>query len=228
MPRSVCVFDAYGTLFDVAGAARVAATEPHHEALADHWPALSDIWRRKQLEYTWIRGMTGAHADFWTVTCDALDYALEQLGLGDPETTARLQALYRELPAYPEVPDMLRALKAAGRRTAILSNGSPEMLASAVAAAKLGDSLDAVLSVEDVGIFKPDSRVYDLVGAAFGCQPSDVLFVSSNGWDAAAAQGYGFDVLWVNRAALPMDRLPWRPAHTARDLRSVPDLAAAP
>jgi 2-haloacid dehalogenase len=228
MPHAVCVFDAYGTLFDVAGAARAAAAEPGGAALAEHWPKVAETWRRKQLEYTWIRAVTGAHADFWTVTCDALAYALEETGLDNPALADRLRALYRELPAYPEVPAMLDALKAAGRATAILSNGSPAMLASAVEAAGVGDRLDAVLSVEDVGVFKPARAVYDLVGARFGCAPGDVLFVSSNGWDAAAARGYGFDVLWVNRAGAPVDRLPWKPAHVAADLTAVPDIAAAP
>ncbi len=227
MGRAVCVFDAYGTLFDVAGAAREAAAEPGGAALAEHWPKVADTWRRKQLEYTWIRALAGAHADFWTVTCDALDYALEEAGLSDPALAERLRALYRALPAYPEVPAMLSALKAAGRETAILTNGSPEMLASAVAAAGVGDRLDAVLSVEAVGVFKPAKAVYDMVGARFGCAASDVLFVSSNGWDAAAASGYGFATLWVNRAGAPVDRLPWRPAHVAADLTAVPDIAAA-
>ncbi|HEU0222625.1 MAG TPA: haloacid dehalogenase type II [Paracoccaceae bacterium] len=225
MPISTCVFDAYGTLFDVAAAARAAAAEPGREALADLAPRLAEIWRLKQLQYTWLRAVTGAHADFWTVTQDGLDYAMEAVGLADPALRARLLALYRELAAYPEVPAMLAALKEAGFATAILSNGSPGMLAAAVASAGIGAHLDAVLSVESVGIFKPARAVYELVPRHFGCAPGDVLFVSSNGWDAAAAAGYGFVTLWVNRAGDPVDRLPWQPAHVARDLSGVPDLA---
>jgi 2-haloacid dehalogenase len=228
MPRTLCVFDAYGTLFDVAGAARAAAAEPGGETLAAHWPMLAETWRRKQLEYSWIRALTGAHADFWTVTCDALDYALEEAGLSDDALAERLRALYRELPAYPEVPEMLRALRADGRRAAILSNGSPQMLDSAVMAAGIGGLLDDALSVEAVGVFKPARAVYDLVGARFGVGPAEVLFVSSNGWDVAGAAGYGFETLWVNRAGAPVDRLPWRPAHVAADLSAVPALAARP
>ncbi len=229
MRIEVCVFDAYGTLFDVAGAAREAAAAPGGGALAESWPALAETWRRKQLEYSWIRALADAHADFWTVTCEALDYALAAHGLdGDAALRARLTALYRRLPAYPEVPAMLDALRADGRRTAILSNGSPDMLASAVESAGLAGRLDAVLSVEAVGVFKPRRAVYDLVGAAFGCAPEAVLFTSSNGWDAAAAQGYGFRTLWVNRHGLPMDRLPWRPALEAPDLSAVPAFAAEP
>lgn len=228
MPAKLCVFDAYGTLFDVAGAARLAAAEPGNEALGAVWPRLAEIWRRKQLEYSWIRAIAGAHTDFWAVTCDALDYAMAAVGLDDTGLRDRLRDLYRTLPAYPEVPGMLDALRAAGAGTAILSNGSPDMLASAVASAGLGARLDAVLSVESVGVFKPDRRVYELVGARFGTAPAEVLFVSSNGWDAAAAAGFGFRVLWVNRDGLPADRLPWRPHHEARTLEAVPALAAAP
>lgn len=225
-PPRLCVFDAYGTLFDVAAAARRASAEPGRAALAERWPQLAEAWRLKQLQYTWLRAITGAHADFWTVTENGLDWALEATGLdGDAELRTRLLALYRELDAYPEVPAVLDALRAGGRRTAILSNGSPEMLAAAVGSAGLGDRLDAVLSVEEVGVFKPARAVYDLVGARFGTPPDGVLFVSANGWDAAAATGHGFRTAWVNRAADPVDRLPWRPAHVVGDLADIPRLA---
>jgi 2-haloacid dehalogenase len=129
------------------------------------------------------------------------------------------------LQAYPEVPAMLATLKDAGLNTAILSNGSPAMLDAAVQSAGISAVLDISLSVQSVGIFKPDATVYDLVGAHFGCAKSEVLFVSSNGWDAAAATGYGFETVWVNRASEPMDRLPWTPKHQMQDLTSIPDLA---
>jgi 2-haloacid dehalogenase len=222
----VAVFDAYGTLFDVAAAARAAAAEPSNGALAAIWPVLARDWRQKQLQYTWLRAITGAHADFWTVTREALDWALEAAALDDPRLRDRLLALYQELEAYPEVPAVLARLREAGLSTAILSNGAPGMLDAAVEAAGIGGSLDAVLSVEAVGVFKPARAVYDLVGQTFGVPPDRVLFVSSNGWDAAAAAGYGFDTVWVNRAGDPMDRLPWRPAHVLPDLSGVPDLAA--
>jgi 2-haloacid dehalogenase len=169
--------------------------------------------------------VSGDHADFWTVTQDALDWALERHGLdGDAALRDRLLALYRELEAYPEVPAMLRALKDRGLTTAILSNGAPGMLADAVASAGIGDVLDDCLSVESVGIFKPARAVYDLVGHRFGTAPDQVLFVSSNGWDAAAAAAYGFTALWVNRKGEPLDRLPGRPAHILPDLSGVPAL----
>lgn len=228
MPISTCIFDAYGTLFDVAAAAREAAAEPGREGFATAWPHVAEAWRLKQLQYSWLRAITGAHTDFWTVTQDGLNWALEANGLGqDQELRARLLQLYWELSAYPEVPAMLAALKDAGRATAILSNGSPEMLAGAVQSAGIGDVLDDCLSVQSVGIFKPDRKVYDLVGARFDCTPDQVLFVSSNGWDAAAASGYGFATAWVNRAGDPVDRLPWTPDHILTDLTGIPDLAAS-
>ena len=223
----VVVFDAYGTLFDVNAAARRVAEEGQFEGFADAWPTVSQSWRLKQLQYTWLRAVTGAHADFWQVTQDGLDWALEAAGLSErPELRARLLALYRELDAYPEVPAMLRSLREAGRGTAILSNGSPGMLEAAVGSAGIGEDLDAILSVESVGVFKPARAVYDLVGSTFGTRPDQVLFVSSNGWDAAAAAGYGFRTLWANRAGEPVDRLPWRPDRIAPDLTSVPEVVA--
>ncbi|WP_027244731.1 haloacid dehalogenase type II [Leisingera daeponensis] len=226
MPITTCIFDAYGTLFDVAAAARQAASEPQFPHLRDSWAELASHWRLKQLQYTWLRAITGAHADFWDVTRDGLDWAMEAAGLdGDAALRQRLLDLYWELQAYPEVPAMLKALKEAGMNTAILSNGSPAMLDGAVRSAGLADVLDDVLSVESVGVFKPDSRVYDLVGERFGCAKDSVLFVSSNGWDAAGASGYGFVTAWVNRAGEPVDRLPWKPAHILPDLTAIPDLA---
>jgi len=198
MAITTCVFDAYGTLFDVTAAARNAAAEPGREALAEKAADLANIWRLKQLQYTWLRAVSNAHTDFWEVTQDGLDFAMEATGLNDPKNK-----------------DM---------KTAILSNGSPDMLKGAVDSAGIGELLDAVLSVEDVGVFKPHKSVYDLVGQHFGCEPAEVLFVSSNGWDAAAASGYGFTTLWVNRAGDPVDRLPWKPQKIASDLSGVADL----
>ncbi|MGB3245563.1 MAG: haloacid dehalogenase type II [Sulfitobacter sp.] len=226
MPITTCVFDAYGTLFDVAAAARQAAADPAFAAIKDDWPKLAEHWRLKQLQYSWLRAITHAHTDFWEVTQNGLDWALEKTGhAGDAALRERLLALYWELQAFPEVPEMLAALKAGGMNTAILSNGSPEMLQGAVDSAGIGNVLDISLSVQSVGIFKPDASVYDLVGTHFGCAKSEVLFVSSNGWDAAAATGYGFSTAWVNRSGDPLDRLPWTPAHTLTDLTGIPKLA---
>ncbi len=225
MAITTCIFDAYGTLFDVAAAAREAAAEPGRDGLAKNWVKLANDWRLKQLQYTWLRAVAGAHTDFWEVTQNGLDWALEASGLdGDMELRERLLALYWELSAYAEVPDMLAKLKAQGLHTAILSNGSPDMLDGAVKSADLEMLLDDVLSVQDVGIFKPADVVYDLVGKRFGCAKDEVLFVSSNGWDAGCATGYGFTTAWVNRAGEPVDRLPWTPTHQLRDLTDIPTL----
>ncbi len=224
MPITTYVFDAYGTLLDVNAAAAEAAKEPAHAALAGVWPALARDWRLKQLQYTWLRAVAHRHCDFWQVTQDGLDWAMAAHGLTSDSTRTRLLELYWELAAYPEVPAMLSALKAAGKATAILSNGSPDMLNGAVTSAGIAGDLDAVLSVEDVGVFKPADRVYDMVGAHFGCAKDEVLFVSSNGWDAAGAAGYGFQTAWVNRAGEPMDRLYAKPHHVLSDLTTIPEL----
>ncbi len=225
MPITTCVFDAYGTLFDVGAAAREAASEPGREALAERASELAEHWRLKQLQYSWLRAITGEYTEFWNVTKDGLDWALEKTGLdGDPELRERLLALYWELSAYKEVHFMLARLKAAGMITAILSNGSPDMLEGAVDSSGVGANLDAVLSVQNVGIFKPARSVYDMVGDHFGCTPDQVLFVSSNGWDAAGAAGYGFKTVWVNRAGDPVDRLPAQPHTILSDLTTIPNL----
>ena len=221
----IAVFDAYGTLFDVAAAARVVAEEPGRDALKAVWPQVAEHWRQKQLQYSWLRTITGDYTPFWDVTQDGLDWALEKTGLADDlELRERLLALYWELPPYKEVPLMLGQLKAAGKTCAILSNGSKDMLDGAVDSAGIEMFLDAVLSVEDVGIFKPSATVYDMVGTRFGCAKEDVLFVSSNGWDAAGASGYGFDTVWVNRASDPVARLPHTPNHVLSDLKTIPEL----
>lgn len=226
MAITSCIFDAYGTLFDVAAAARQAAEEPEFPQLTGVWPQLAEHWRQKQLQYTWLRAIAGNHTDFWAVTCDGLDWALEKTGLArEAGLRERLLQLYWELQAFPEVPEMLTTLKNAGIRTAILSNGSPEMLDGAVKSAGIGAVLDDVISVEEVGIFKPASVVYDLVQKRFGGIRSEVLFVSSNGWDAASAAGYGFDTVWVNRGNDPMDRLPASPRHILTNLAAIPQLA---
>ena len=213
-------------MFDVAAAARQAAAEPGGEKLAQIWPQLAEDWRAKQLQYSWLRAVTGEHTDFWRVTQDGLDWALELRGLSDDAALReRLLSLYWQLQAYPEVPEMLRALKAAGMNTAILSNGSPDMLQGAVQSASLADVLDDVLSVESVGVFKPAPQVYDMVLQRFGVAKHHVLFVSSNGWDAAAAASYGFVTAWVNRAGLPVDRLPGQPNFVLQDLSAIPTLA---
>jgi len=194
------VFDAYGTLLDVN-----SAMARHGARLGSDWPAMSAAWRAKQLEYSWIRSLAGPghHQDFSVVTDAALDFVAARFGITDPELLADLRAAYRRLAAYPEVPDTLRAIRAAGIPTAILSNGAPQMLAEGVRAAGLDLLLDEVLSVESVGIFKPDPRVYRHAIDRLGGDASMLVFVSSNAWDAFGAAGNGFRVVWCNRTAQP-------------------------
>lgn len=214
---SVYVFDAYGTLFDVSAAARHLDAE-----LGDKWEPLAETWRTKQLQYTWLRSLMGRYADFHQVTRDALDYALAAVGLaGDAALAGRLMALYERLDAYPEVPDLLRALKEAGKKTAILSNGSPGMLRSAVEAAGISDLLDELLSVDTLQVYKPHPDVYALASGRFGVAPSEVAFFSSNGWDAAGAAAFGFRVVWVNRFGQAVERLPAGPEVEVNDLGGV-------
>lgn len=225
MAIKLCVFDAYGTLFDVAAAAREAAEQPENHAIADCWREIARDWRLKQLQYTWLRAITGAHCDFWQVTGEGLDWAMAAQGIDDARLRQVLMDLYWQLSAYAEVPEMLRAVQTGGLQNAILSNGSPEMLGGAVQSAEIAGQLSGVLSVEEVGIFKPDARVYALVEQHFDVSRDEVLFVSSNGWDAAGAAGFGFKTVWVNRMGEPVDQLPWKPTHILPDLVQIPKLA---
>jgi 2-haloacid dehalogenase len=200
------VFDAYGTLFDVHAAAGL-----HQSAIGPTYDRLSQIWRAKHLEYSWIHAQTGRPIAFWTLTERSLDYAIASVG-GVPEgVRANLLQAFRQMAPFPEVPTVLEGLKAAGAQLAILSNGDPDMLADAVTAAGLTGAFDAVLSIQPAGIFKPAMRVYQLVLDTFGGQPGDVTFLSSNRWDVAGAHVFGFRTVWVNRAGAP-DEYPDMPA----------------
>jgi 2-haloacid dehalogenase len=222
MPITACIFDAYGTLLDVTAAARGVAHAGEFPAIEDIWQDLAADWRNKQLDYTWLHAATGAHADFWRLTQDSLDWVLEYHGLFDPALRAALLDLYVHLDAFPDAHSTLGALKAAGYATAILSNGTPEMLHAACSRARLSPHLDDILSVQAAGVFKPDPRVYALVEGRFAVPPSDTLFVSANGWDAAAASGFGFHSIWINRTGDPVERLPWRPHKILTDLSDIP------
>ncbi len=196
------VFDAYGTLLDVHG-----AMQRHADRLPPNWEGISAEWRLKQLEYTWVRSLTGTahHQDFWRITQDSLAFVAARHGIADPAVLALLLAAYRQLPAYPDAKPILAALRARGVRTAILSNGEPGMLGEAVAAAGLAPLLDAVISVEEAGVFKPDPRVYALATERLGLPAAEMAFVSSNAWDAQAAGGAGFRVFWCNRGQQPAE-----------------------
>jgi 2-haloacid dehalogenase len=214
-----CVFDAYGTLFDVNSASRTA-----QDSLGQKWQPLAELWRAKQLQYTWLRGLAGRHADFWQVTGDALDFALATLQIEDPRLRARLMNLYMALSAYPEVPGTLKRLKADGMKLAILSNGTPAMLAAAAASAGIADLFDAMLSVEEVKVYKPHPSVYGLVCERLNVVAAHVCFLSSNGWDAYSAKAFGFRVLWCNRFGQASERIPETPDAQIATLAELPDI----
>ena len=216
-PASIVVFDAYGTLFDVHSAVMRHADRVGPEALR-----LSEIWRNKQLEYSWVLSLAGRYEPFWALTVRALDYAFEAVPSADRGTRADLLSAYRTLSAYPEARDVLTALKAEGVRTAILSNGDPDMLDAAVESSGFREHLDAVLSVDAVRVFKIHPRAYDLVGERFGATGAEVLFVSSNRWDVAGAAAYGFSAVWVNRTDRPDEYPGLAPVAVIRDLRGLP------
>lgn len=224
MTEQAVVFDAYGTLLDVAGAARAAAAGDSR--LASVWPRLAADWRAKQLSYTWLRSLMGDYADFATVTADALDWAMAAQDISDPDLRARLLDLYRRLPVFPEVPEVLRKLTAKGHRLAILSNGTAAMLGEALEAAGIAQAFEAVLTVERLRIYKPHPSVYALATERFGARPGEIVFVSSNGWDVAGGAAFGFRAVWVNRAGEPAERLPGGPEHILADLSSLPRIIA--
>jgi 2-haloacid dehalogenase len=208
-----CVFDAYGTLFDVNSAAARSKAE-----LGDKWQALADLWRGRQLQYTWLRSLMGRHADFWQVTGDALDFAMDSLSIRDPALRQRLMSLYLELDVYPDVKPALASLAASGLRLAILSNGAPGMLAAAVENSGIRHLLDQVLSVEQAGVFKPHPSVYQLALDALKLPANQICFLSSNAWDAHAAKAFGFKVVWCNRFGQNAERIPERPDGEIRSL----------
>ncbi len=214
-----CVFDAYGTLFDFGSAARACRDELGADA-----DKLTALWREKQISYTWLRAVQNLHADFWQVTGDALDFALESLAIDKPGLRDRLMNLYLTLEPFPEAAGVLRRLQAAGMRMAILSNGSPDMLAPLVRAAKFEAFFDAVLSVEEAGVFKPHASVYQLAVDRLGVPASAISFQSSNAWDAWAASAFGMKVVWCNRYGQRPERLPGKPDREIKSLAEFPVL----
>lgn len=216
---AACVFDAYGTLYDFNSAATRCRAR-----LGGKADELSALWRSKQLQYSWLRSLMGAYAPFWQVTGEALDVALRTFGFTDMQLRADLMDCYRAIDPFPEVPGVLARLKAKGLRLAILSNGSPDMLAAAAKHAKLEGVLEASLSVDAVKIYKPDRRVYQLACDHFGVPAARIAFFSSNGWDAHGAQHFGFETAWLNRAGLPRENLPGAPMHECKTLADLPAL----
>jgi 2-haloacid dehalogenase len=210
---AIFIFDAYGTLFDVHAAIARFRAEAGPDA-----DRMSEIWRGKQLEYTWTLTLAGHYVDFWALTERALDYSLARVPSVPKALKAKLLDAYFKLDAFADARAALRALKSGGHKTGILSNGSPAMLAGAVNNAGIGGDLDAVLSVDVLKMFKPRQEVYRLVTDHYTCAPGDVTFVSSNRWDVMAAVSVGFSGLWVNRGKMPDEYLDFPPRQTLNDL----------
>ena len=214
-----CVFDAYGTLFDFASAAARCPDVPE-----DRRARLTALWREKQLQYTWLRTLENRYADFWQVTGEALDFALESLDLKTPPLHERLMELYLSLEPFAEVPGVLATLREAGFKTAILSNGSPAMLEPLVERARLEAMFDAVLSADAVGVFKTHPKVYQHALDALGLPARAIAFQSSNAWDAHGASDFGMRVVWCNRYGQRRERLPGSPDFEIRTLAELPAL----
>ncbi len=213
---TTCVFDAYGTLFDVNAACRELSKE-----VGDDWNNLSRLWRLRQLEYTWLRNSMKEYIDFWEITSDSLDYSMETFNIKNKKLRDKLLSLYLKLEAFPEVKSVLKKIKSMGLKTAILSNGNKKMLKSAVLNAKIKNLLDEIISVEDCKVYKPASEVYDLVENKMGVKKENVLFFSSNAWDMHAASIYGFKTIWVNRFESIMEKLPGKPTLVVNSLEEV-------
>ena len=214
-----CVFDAYGTLFDHASAAM-----RHAGALKEQMEPLARLWRQKQVEYTWLRGLQQRHADLWQVTADALDFALESLEIDDAALREQLLQTYLTLDAFTDVAPAIGKIREMGVRAAILSNGTPTMLEEAVRSAELDGQFETVISVEEAGVFKPHPRVYELALERLGLERGEILFLSSNGWDAYAASAFGVRVAWCNRYGQVAERLPGKPDFEIRTLAELPGL----
>ena len=214
-----CIFDAYGTIFDVNAACRELSLD-----VGEKWQDLANLWRLRQVEYTWLRNSMNEYIDFWEITSGALDYAMEVLDINDKKLREQLLRLYLNLEAYPEVKEILQKLKDKNYRTGILSNGSTQMLDSAVKNANIEHLLDVVISVEECKIYKPSSEVYDLVEKKTDIKKDNVTFFSSNAWDMHAAANYGFKTIWVNRFDGVLERLPGKPSAIVKTLDNIDEL----
>ncbi len=225
MKYTSIVFDAYGTLFDINAAAQKSALVSSNSILQRNWKELAEIWRKKQIEYTWLQNILDSHTDFLDITEISLEFALEEMTLDqEPKLRETLLDLYQTSEAYPEVVQVLEDLSDRGVKLSILSNGTPEMLLAACASTKIVKLLDCIVSVEEIGIFKPDGRVYELVNTKMRYKTKEVLFVSSNGWDIMGAAKFGFSTAWVNRNKKPVERMQWKPNYELSNLMHVIDL----
>ncbi|OCW78463.1 HAD family hydrolase [Pelagibacteraceae bacterium GOM-A1] len=212
------IFDAYGTLFDVNSAA-----EKCKEKLGDKWEGFANYWRTTQLEYTWLRSLMRRHKDFWQITEDSLDKSMNFYNI-DNSMRSELLSLYKVLSPFTEVRDTLKKLKQSNYKLAILSNGTPDLLNELVVSNQLKDIFDDIFSVEEAGIFKPDSKVYDLPINKYNIEKNEVLFLSANTWDVSGAGNYGYNTVWVNRNNNIFDKLDFEPSQQINNLSELLDL----
>ncbi len=206
------IFDAYGTLFDVNSAA-----EKCKDKIGDKWESFANYWRTTQLEYTWLRSLMNRHKDFWQITEDSLDKSIKAFNI-DPSMKDELLNLYKVLSPFKEVPEVLKTLKEKKFKLAILSNGTPTLLSELVKSNKLDNLFDDLFSIEQVGIYKPDSKVYDLPIKRYGIEKNEIAFLSANTWDVSGGGNYGYNSIWVNRNKNVFDNLDYKPIHEIKDL----------
>ena len=212
------IFDAYGTLFDVNSAA-----EKCKDKIGDKWEHFANFWRTTQLEYTWLRSLMKRHKDFWQITEDSLDKSMKAFSI-DPSMKNELLNLYKVLSPFKEVPETLKKLKGKNFRLAILSNGTPSLLDELVKSNNLDKLFDDIFSIEEVGIYKPDSRVYDLPIKKYKIKNSEVMFLSANTWDVSGGGNYGYQSIWVNRNNNIFDNLDFNPSNQIKDLTELVNL----
>ena len=212
------IFDAYGTLFDVNSAA-----EKCKDKIGDKWESFANFWRTTQLEYTWLRSLMKRHKDFWQITEDSLDKSMKAFSI-DPSMKNELMNLYKVLSPFKEVPETLKKLKGKNFKLAILSNGTPSLLDELVKSNNLDKLFDDIFSIEEVGIYKPDSRVYDLPIKKYKIKNSEVIFLSANTWDVSGAGNYGYQSIWVNRNNNIFDNLDFNPSNQIKDLTELVNL----
>jgi 2-haloacid dehalogenase len=212
------IFDAYGTLFDVNSAA-----EKCKDKIGDKWEGFANHWRTTQLEYTWLRSLMKRHKDFWQVTEDSLDKSMKAYGI-DSSMKNELLDLYKILSPFKEVPEVLKLLKEKDFKLAILSNGTPSLLDELVKSNNLEDIFDNIFSIEEVGVYKPDSKVYDLPIKQYEIRTNEVAFLSANTWDVSGGGNYGYNSIWVNRNNNIFDNLDYVPKHQIKDLSKLLDI----
>ena len=212
------IFDAYGTLFDVNSAA-----EKCKDKIGDKWESFANFWRTTQLEYTWLRSLMKRHKDFWQITEDSLDKSMKAFSI-DPSMKNELMNLYKVLSPFKEVPETLKKLKGKNFKLAILSNGTPSLLDELVKSNNLDKLFDDIFSIEEVGIYKPDSRVYDLPIKKYKIKNSEVMFLSANTWDVSGGGNYGYQSIWVNRNNNIFDNLDFNPSNQIKDLTELINL----